>query len=309
MSMGFDVRRPIGKSGGRRGMKDDSPKAREAAACTPASPAPIEGFPKFGHIPLQGVINCRDLGGMPTADGRRIRKRRLMRSADLHDATAEDMKQLVRMHDLEYVVDLRADYEVENAPDPIPLMTGIEYVHLPALSDDAIGFSGLKNIVNDVKMLSRFSKDPVETIEELYYKCVMGEYGKRAYKTFLNDLLKSGDGGSLWHCTQGKDRTGIAAILVEYSLGVSPDHIRRDYLATNLFIKPWVDKMNSLMRNKVLVGGLGIDLEAYTYANMCYFDKAVETIVDNYGSMDNYLTRALDFDPDKRAKLRELYLE
>lgn len=297
------------EDGGRDDMRSDSPKMREAAACAPASPEPIEGFGRFGHVPLQGVINCRDLGGMPAADGRRIRKRRLLRSADLHDATAEDMKQLVRMHDLEYVVDLRADYEVESAPDPIPLMTGIEYVHLPALSDDAIGFSGLKNIVNDVRMLSRFSKDPVETIEELYYKCVLGEYGMRAYGRFLDDLLTSAEGASLWHCTQGKDRTGIAAMLVECSLGVPMDYIRRDYLATNLFIKPWVDKMNSLMRNKVLVGGLGVDLEAYTYANMCYFDKAMDTIADSYGTLDNYLTRALDFEPDKRVKLQELYLE
>lgn len=283
--------------------------AKKGSECAPASPEPVDGFGRFGFVTLQGVINCRDLGGMPAADGKRIRKRRLMRSADLHDATAEDMRQLVRMHDLERVIDLRAEYEVESEPDPIPLMTGVEYARLPVLSDDAIGFSGLKNPFSDMRMLRRFSKDPFETIRELYAKCVLGEFGIRAYRALLGSLLDSGDGGTLWHCTQGKDRTGLAAFLVEFSLGVPMECMRRDYLATNLFIKPWVDKVNSLMRSKVVLGGLGVDLEAYTYASMCYFDTALDAMADSYGSVDGYLTRALDFGPDKRAKLRELYLE
>lgn len=290
-------------------MSYETAKVKEASACAPSDPEPIPGFTRFGFVPLQGVINCRDLGGMPTKDGRRIKKRRLMRSAALHDATAEDMKQLVRMHDLEYVIDLRAEYEVASEPDPLPLMQGIEYVDLPALSDDAIGFTGLKHLSSDLKTLKRFTKDPTALVMELYPKIVLGEYGMRANSTFLHDLLKAEEGASLWHCTQGKDRTGIAAILLEHCLGVSPENIRRDYLATNLFVKPWVDKMNSLLRNKVLVRGLGADLEAYTYANMCYFDTALKAIGDNYGNMDNYITKALDFGPDKRARLRELYLE
>lgn len=287
----------------------DSIKFREAKACAPTDPEPISGFPRFGHIPLKGVYNCRDLGGMPAADGRRIRKRRLMRSAELEDATAEDMQQLVRMHDLEYVIDLRAEYEVESAPDPLPLMRGIEYVNLPALSDDAIGFTGLKHLKQDVKMLARFMKEPFELVQELYPKCVLGEYGIKAYSKLLDDLLNAQRGATLWHCTQGKDRTGVAAILVEYALGVPMEYMRRDYLATNLFIKPWIDKMNDALRNKILVGGLGLDIEAYAFANLCYFDTAIDAICSHYGSLDKYFVRALDFGPDKQEALRALYLE
>lgn len=284
-------------------------KRRDALHCAPQDPEPIPGFPRFGYVPLQGVINCRDLGGLPTEDGRRVKKRRLLRSADLHDATAEDMKQLVRMHDLEYVIDFRAEYELESDPDPLPLMHGIEYVDLPALSDGAIGFSGLRHLGSDVKTMMEFVRDPFELVQGLYSKCLLGAYGMRAYSRFLNDLLLAESGASLWHCTQGKDRTGIASLLVEHALGVPVEYMRRDYLATNLFIKPWVDKMSGVMRKNILLHGLGIDLEAYSYANLCYFDTALATVRDSYGSMDNYLERALDFGPDKRARLRELYLE
>lgn len=287
----------------------DSVKYREAKVCTPTNPEPIPGFPKFGQIPLKGVYNCRDLGGMPAADGRRIRKRRLMRSAELEDATAEDMRQLTHMHHLEYVIDLRADYEVESDPDPLPLMRGVEYVNLPALSDDAIGFTGLRHLKQDMKTLTRFMKDPYELVQELYPKCVLGEYGIKAYSKLLDDLLNAQQGATLWHCTQGKDRTGIAAMLVEYVLGVPADYIRRDYLATNLFIRPWVDKMKDALSNKIIFGGLGIDIEAYAFANLCYLDTALDAIRDSYGSLDKYLDRALDFGPEKQRALRALYLE
>lgn len=290
-------------------MPTTKPKYREAVTCAPTEPEPIPDFPRFGLISLQGVINCRDLGGLPTSDGRRIRKRRLIRSACLHDATAEDMKQLIRMHDLEYVIDLRAEYELDAEPDPLPLMRGIEYVDLPALSDGAIGFSGLKHIGSDIKTMRAFAKDPFEVVRGLYPKCILGEFGIRAYSRFLNDLLTAKEGASLWHCTQGKDRTGIAALLVEYSLGVSMEYIQRDYLATNLYIKPWMDKMSAMMRHNIMLRSIGIDLEAYSYANLCYLDAALETVRDNYGSLDNYLDKALDFDADKRALLREMYLE
>ncbi len=274
-------------------------------------PEPVMGFEKFGYIPMQGILNCRDLGGMPTKDGRRIRKRRLMRSGELHDASVSDIKQLVRMHDLEYVIDLRTPFESENNPDPLPMMEGIEYVSLPVLSDSAVGFNGFNkgSVLTDVKTLRTFADDPFEYVREMYRKCILGENGIRVYSTFLHDLLKTKEGGSLWHCTQGKDRTGIASLLVEFSLGVSFENIMRDYLATNLFIKPWVDKVTSLIRNKVVVGGLGVNLDAYTFAFTQYLNTALDTIVDNYGSVQNYLAKGLDFGPDKQELLRKLYLE
>lgn len=286
-------------------------KGNHAKGKLPPGPRPIPGFEKFGYITTQGILNCRDLGGMPTVDGRRIKKRRLIRSGDLHDATVADMKQLIRMHDLEYVIDFRAPFEVEDEPDPLPLMEGIEYVDLPALSDNAIGFTGLKKgqMFSDMKALKTFSEDPFEYVREMYRKCILGECGHKAYSTFLNDLLKAKEGASLWHCTQGKDRTGVASILVEVSLGVSMENIRRDYLATNMFTKSWVDKMTSLMRNKILIGGLGVDLDAYTYAFMGYMNTALDTIMDSYGSIGNYLAKGLDFGPDKQEMLRHLYLE
>ena len=283
-------------------------KFEEAKRCEPVDPEPIPGFADFGHVNLKGVINCRDLGGMPAADGRRIKKRHLLRSADLHDATESDIEQLKTMHDLAYVIDLRAEFEVERVPDALYHMQGIEYVNLPALSDGTLGFSGIKHLGEDLRSMREFIHDPFEMIGGLYPKALLGELGIHAYSTMLHDLLEH-DGATLWHCTQGKDRTGMGAIIVEWALGVPKDLIKRDYLATNLFIKPWIDKMEKMTVDKVVLRSIGADLEAYAFANPCYFDKAFEAIDDEYGSMDHYFSMALDFGPEKQAVLRDKYLE
>lgn len=283
--------------------------AREESEMAPQDPDPIPGFDDFGHIKLQSVINCRDLGGLPTADGKRIKKRMLLRSGQLHDATAEDMHQLTRMHDLAYDIDLRADYEVSSDPDPLPLMQGIEYVNLPALSDGAIGFSGLKHFGSDLRNMTQFAKDPVSVVEGLYPKCIHGEYGIKAYSSFLDHLISEHEGATLWHCTQGKDRTGIAAILVEYILGVPGEYILQDYLATNLFIKPWIDKSISVMMNNPVLKRIGLDFEAYAYANLIYVNAMLDTVEQSYGGMNNYIERILGFGPEKQELMREMYLE
>ena len=274
----------------------------------PEKPKPIPGFPNFGYMSLSGVDNARDLGGMPTADGHRIRKRRLLRSGALGAATASDMKQLIRMHDMEYVVDLRTPGEVARTPDPMPLMAGVEYVNTPSLPDGAIVAVGRMNIAKDKKLLQEFTGHPFETIQDLYPKALLGEIGIQAYSRFLNDLLEA-EGATLWHCTQGKDRTGIAAILVEHALGVSHEVIVADYLATNLFMGGWITRMEQFLRVTHIAKGIDMDIEAYAYAHMSYFQAAMDAMCGVFGSIDAYMERELDFGPDKQMLLRELYLE
>ncbi len=276
-------------------------------APAPERPEPIEGFPKFGHMTLTGVDNARDLGGMPTKDGR-IKKRRLLRSGALGEATAADMKQLIRMHDMEYVVDLRTPFEVEHDPDPLPLMAGVEYVNMPALSQGAIVTMGRFSAAKDQKLLREFTGHPFATIQDLYPKALLGETGIETYGRFLHDLL-SAEGATLWHCTQGKDRTGIAAILVEHILGVPEEAILADYLATNLFIGGWMARMQKLLRATGLAKGVNADFEAYAYAYKAYYDAAMRAMCGVFGSVDAYLERELKFGPAEQEALRERYLE
>lgn len=276
------------------------------------SPEPIPGFANFGIMSLQGVDNARDLGGMPAIPGYRIKKRRLLRSGDLHDATAEDMRQLIDMHDLEYVVDLRCKSEIDRQPDPKPLMHGIEYVHLPVLSESTVNLGGISvwNITHDLRLAREFTAHPFEKIQELYSQATLGELGIHAYDELLHGLLEVKDGGAvLWHCTQGKDRTGIAAILIEHCLGVSPENIRKDYLATNLTVKGWMEHMAKTLGRVNLALGFDKAVEAYAYANTRYLDYVMKIFNDIFGGLDTYIEKTLRFSQADRQQLRDMYLE
>ncbi len=275
----------------------------------PIEPKPIEGFPEFGYFKLQGVLNSRDLGGLPAYKGRTIKKRKLLRSGDLHDATSQDVSQLINMHDMECIIDFRSNAEVEAEPDPMPLLHGVEYKHLPVLPANSIVALAKGRVTGDARLAKEFAGHPYEVITGLYTKAILGEIGMKAYAEFLHTLLHNTKGAVLWHCTQGKDRTGIAAILVEYCLGVSIEDIRRDYLATNLYVKGWMERVSKLLKGKPFAKGIDADLDAYAYANPCYFDAAFKVINATFGSIDNYLTNILDFGPDKQAALREIYLD
>ena len=96
---------------------------------------------------------------------------------------------------------------------------------------------------------------------------------------------------------------------MEYALGVPEEAIRADYLATNLFVRTWAEKMlDALARHHVLEGA-DADVDALFYAQREYYDTAFDAVRKEFGSMDNYLHDGLGFGPDAVEELRARYLE
>lgn len=276
---------------------------------TPPLPQPVEGFPDYGHLSLASVGNARDLGGMPAADGRRIRKGRLLRSGDLNGLSALDERMLVDGCDLRRIVDLRTKMEIRGAEDPVLRLPGIDYEYLPVLCEDEVLAADLSDLKANLHVMAEFTLDASDYMRELYVKCVMGDDGQRAYSRLLHGLLESPEGATLWHCTQGKDRTGLAAMLVEHSLGVPAEAIYQDYLATNLFMDGWLQRLQRFLDTLRIAKTVDADLEAYIYADPANLRAALDAVVKGFGSLDGYLEEALDFGPAAQRELRELYLE
>lgn len=275
----------------------------------PPLPQPIEGFPDFGNLQLASVGNARDLGGLPGADGRRIRKRRLLRSGDLNGLSALDERTLVDGCDLSRIVDLRTEMEIKGAEDPILRLSGVTYEYLPVLSDDEVLDADLTDMKANLHVMAEFAWDAPDYMRQLYVKCVMGSDGQRAYSRLLQGLLDAPEGATLWHCTQGKDRTGLAAVLIEHALGVPMEVIRQDYLATNLFMDGWLRRLQQFLDKLHVAKAVDTDLETYIYADPANLQTALDAVVSEFGSLDGYLDKALDFGPDARNRLREMYLE
>ena len=138
---------------------------------------------------------------------------------------------------------------------------------------------------------------------------LLDEAGRVAYTSFLEVLLEGDGGAYLWHCTEGKDRAGLGAVIVERALGVPEAYVRADYLATNLFVRNRAEGIVDAISKKLgLMKGLDADIDSLFYAYNDYYDRAMAAVSANYGSFDAYLTEALDFGPEKRQALRAKYL-
>lgn len=268
-------------------------------------PKPIPGFDNFGHLNLGSINNARDLGGMP-AGNKFIAKRRIIRTGGLDNASQQDLNLLMDMRDVDLVIDLRSDVEVEREPDPKHLMRGVGYLHTSVISADTMGISG-KTSAN-LKGLTSYLDKPYEQISEIYVEAVLGRTGKRAFAKIFEELLDAKTGATLFHCAQGKDRTGICAWLIETALGVSEENRYRDYLATNIFIEGMPNKFTRFAYGASFNGPLSTASEAYGFAHEEYYKAFTNAINENYGSAESYLERALGVDGAACEQLKSMYL-
>lgn len=166
-------------------------------------------------MPLAGAHNFRDLGGYPTRDGRRTRWGRLFRSDALSALTVADVAAL-RALGLAAVLDLRSPSEVErDGRGP--------------LGDEPLAYANLP-LIPEVERREPEPEGTEPDVAALYLEVL--EVGGEAAARALN-LISDAGGPLVFHCTAGKDRTGVLAAVVLGCLGVTPEAIVADYVATS----------------------------------------------------------------------------
>jgi protein-tyrosine phosphatase len=177
-------------------------------------------------IDLDGTANTRDVGGLPTTDGRRTLSRRLLRSDNLQDLSAKDVRRLVDDLGVRTVADLRADIEVRaGGPGPMtrePLVAVEQLSLFPERSRAAAG---------EVPDVPPWEKRPVtgRGFSGLY----LGFLAERADSVLAAlRMIAYREGATLVHCTAGKDRTGTVVALALADAGVEREAIVADYAAS-----------------------------------------------------------------------------
>jgi protein-tyrosine phosphatase len=172
-------------------------------------------------IELSGVSNFRDLGGWRTADGRCVREGIIYRSAALAEITTADMEKL-RALGIRTVVDFRTAQECERAPTP---NFGARIHNLPIASQ--VGAS-LQDILVTREATGADSRDLLGIAYDAYLR-----ESTEQYRRFIELVMETSNRALVFHCTAGKDRTGIGAALLLTVLGVPFEAVVEDYLATN----------------------------------------------------------------------------
>ena len=156
--------------------------------------------------------NVRDLGGVPTVDGARIRPGALIRADDLANLTAEG-RAAVRAAGVQRVIDLRGRAETERLPSPFA--GDDRYRWLPFIDEVA---DRQRDPVAESTLLATYRG----SVERNAHNIVAG----------LRAVADAPAGGVVVHCSAGKDRTGVLIALALSVAGVAPDEIAADYVRT-----------------------------------------------------------------------------
>lgn len=259
------------------------------------------------RLRFEKLNNTRDLGGMPTRDGRRIRNGLLYRSGHLYAASPKDLAVLRERVGL--VVDFRSVSEQTEKPDPD---FGQMYLHLPVFDIPAASVE--RDEASQKASFITVARDPegaAEYMANTYRSFIREGFARAQYARFIRLLIEPREKAVLWHCTAGKDRAGFASILVQELLGVERDAIREDYLATNEYLSAECRFLVSFLGEKFggLTPEIGQALDLLFGAKDAFFDAVYETAAQDYGDMERFLLEGLGVTPQERETLRMLYLE
>jgi len=228
------------------------------------------------HIHLESVPNFRDLGGYRTQDGRTIAWRRLFRSAALHKMTERDMAGLKRDIGPRAVIDLRRPRDPEKNPEPLLLEEiGARYYPIPFRPD---GPSYLKDE-------AKAHPNATDMGAIYLYRISEKPFGRRLVDAL--ELIAEPDNHPLvFHCTAGKDRTGVLAAIVLAAMSIVDEDVVYDYTLSAAFMSDIRDRMNG---DPETAQGVKDQPEFQWKASAESMATFLALLRREYGSADGYL--------------------
>ena len=295
------------------GVTSSSPPAVSAAINIPASTAGMTHA-----IGLAGVSNARDIGGYKTADGKTVRAGMLIRTGELINANDADKNTLTDTYNVKTIIDLRYDSEIAQSPELT--LPGATNIHIPILKDILASSSSTKEShtasssakLDKLDILIGYVKsigDVNNTINNGYISMVTDDYSINGYKKFFDTILSSHNGAIVYHCSGGKDRTGVASMLLLSALSVDRKTAEDDYMLTYDFIKSSIDMTVIGAADKGASKDVQNGIKLVMGVDRKWADSVFDSINTKYGSMDNFLKVKLDLTPDKIKQLKQIYLQ
>ncbi|MCN9241627.1 tyrosine-protein phosphatase [Streptomyces sp. RY43-2] len=262
------------------------------------------------HVPsiepeLAGVRNFRDVGGLPTVDGRRVRQGVLFRSGHLAHATQEDATFLSSLG-LHTIFDFRnaADKRLEGPDVALP---GVRNINLP-LSDPADGAEFWKMVRDgDLEQLRAVLADGKAAGRMIASYRTMVTERTTEHARVLHALAEDSV-PVLMHCAAGKDRAGLSIAVTLLALGVEREAIVADYLESNAKHRRYKVHRNGAQAEAYSPEVMEL-LSPLFDARAEYLTAAFETVEQTWGGVDTYLERGLGVTPVLRERLRERLLD
>lgn len=259
-----------------------------------------------GDILFPAAMNFRDMGGYRAVNGKSVKHNIFYRSGRLSGLINEADRETFEKLQIKVILDFRSKGEADAAPDPV--FKGVEYCHICALYEEngrEMQFApvDIEKLLMNPNMVS---KQTDSMLEKMYGAMAFGNPGfQKMFREIENDNVPI-----LFHCTAGKDRTGVAAMLILLALGVDEETVLEDYELTNLYrkdaieavIRKHAEQIAKVPEMKTMYSMMeGVDRKAAVFT--------LNKIKERYGHYNAYFEAEYGLTGEKLKKLRERYLE
>lgn len=262
-------------------------------------------------IELSGGKNFRDLGGIKTADGRRVKEGLFIRGGHLSNLTDFDIGVLEK-YCPKSVIDMRSDVEQLDLPDR--LIPGSEYLKVPLFSAKTAGLtrergSTLEEIAENCSSNEEYMR-VIPDLAGIYKMMGHSEEPVAGLSTVMRTVIANATEGraTIYHCSAGKDRTGIVSLLILTELGVKYERIMRDYLLTNKFVMGEAKKYYKMLLRKTGSKQVARKLMDCFVARRRYMESFIGGITEQYGSIEGFVRDGLGIGDGEIQKFREAAL-
>jgi protein-tyrosine phosphatase len=232
-------------------------------------------------LPVEGLYNIRELGGYPAAGGKRVKWGVFFRSGDMAGITAGGRKVLEKAG-IRSVVDFRTDAERAGAPD----------------GEIGAAAKTLRLVIDGGSIID-LSRTGAETDGPALMKTLyraMVDHARPQYAGLLKFVSEPENTPVLFHCSAGKDRTGLAAAFILSALGAGRETVIADYLLSAKYLE---GKYRELIQSAP-------SLLPLMTVKRSYIEAALNRIDEAYGGMETYLRAELGAGLEE---LRRLYTE
>ncbi|MFC4001201.1 tyrosine-protein phosphatase [Prauserella oleivorans] len=250
-------------------------------------------------IELEGAVNIRDVGGIPTTDGGTTARNQLLRADNLQDLSRRDLDYLVGTVGLSTVVDLRTAKEIEaEGPAPLRKYAHIRHVHHSLLPEG--------DEARPDALLTRG--------RERNGRRENGDHGDHTVSSYLGFVAHRPDsivgalraittspGPALVHCAAGKDRTGVVVAFALTVAGAEREAIVRDYAATAERIEAILRRLRASATYAEDIDRVPLDHHTPRAESMARF---LDQVDQHYGGVLDYLGTH-GFGADDAARLRD----
>ncbi|KAJ8086947.1 hypothetical protein AAF712_013344 [Marasmius tenuissimus] len=256
----------------------------ELEALEPSYVQDVLSRPPF--VTIDGVINVRDLGGYSTSfTNKMTRPRMAFRSAELAGVTDRGKQQMKDLG-ITTVFDLRSDTEIEKYNSSSPSIDGVNVVRTPVFSKEDYSPEMM------AKRYQLYASGKTEAFMELYSQIL--DHGGVAFGSILRHVRDRPNEGFMFHCTAGKDRTGVIAAIILKLAGVDDQSIAEDYALTRVGREPARAKiLERLAKEPLFASNNEAALNMFT-CRLETMTAFLGLLQDKYGGVEEYLKNFLN---------------